>query len=316
MQRAASSAIISKRDVSWTVLRLRRPLARRHMLVLNRFEDLRRLMFGHWEMFEYVLFAFDKQHKPEIDPDTYMTQIIKCCDEMSQLRLNLKLAFKTSTLGHVYVINECIPMYAFLNEWYVQNYLELYQLGQETFTWEIPHVVVFDLDSTLITDELDVRIRDPDVYSSLLDLKQRGCVLMLWSYGNEDHVSHSLKVTKLTNFFDTIICEGYKTGESCNRVIVDAKHDTVLVKKSFYLDVEEDDKRLPKSPRVVLFYLRKLGVNYYKTLTLVDDLKTNNYSYDYFINVKKCPEPRNDWQQYHEIIVDNMEQHDREFSQW
>ncbi|QWO71629.1 38K protein [Orgyia pseudotsugata single capsid nuclopolyhedrovirus] len=298
--------------VVWTVLRLKRPLMRRHMLVINRFEDMHRLMFSHWDMFEYVLFASDKYNKPAVDPDVYMMQVVKCVDEMSQLRLNLKLALKTSALGHVYVINECIPLYAFLKEWYVQNYLELYQLRADTFIWEIPHVVVFDLDSTLITDELDVRVRDPDVYSSLMDLKQRGCVLVLWSYGNKDHVSHSLKVTKLTDFFDTIVCEGYKTGKESRRVVVDAKHDMVLVDKSFYLDVE-DGERLPKSPRIVLFYLRKLGVNYFKTITLVDDLKSNNYSYDYFVNVKRCPEPRNDWQQYHDVIVGNMEQHDHDF---
>ncbi|AGR56838.1 38k [Hemileuca sp. nucleopolyhedrovirus] len=309
---------------TWTVLRRKRPFIKRHLLVVDRYRDLRRLMFGHLEFFEFVLFAFDKHTNLAVDLDTYMIRIIKCPDEMNEIRYNLKLAYKTSALGHTYIINECVPMYGFLNEWYIQNYLEIYQLRQETYVWEAPHVIVFDLDSTLITDELDVRIRDENVYCSLYELKEKGCVLVLWSYGNEEHVSHSLKKTNLTDFFDIVICKGYKTisdndndddtqtNVSTGRVVVDKKNDTVYVDKQFYLDIEDGD-RLPKSPRIVLWHLRKIGVNYIKSLTLVDDLRSNNYSYDFFVNVKKCPQPRQDWYLYHDLILENLQTHDRDF---
>ncbi|AIU41320.1 38k [Sucra jujuba nucleopolyhedrovirus] len=299
--------------VTFTILRLKRPVLRRHLLVVNRYDDLRRLFFGHWEMFEFVIFAFDKQCTA-INSDNYIIQIIECQDNMKSIRQNLKLAYKTSFLGHTYVINECVPMYQFLKEWYVLNYLEIYQIKPDLL-WNIPHVVVFDLDSTLITDELTVRIRDEMVYQSLDELKQKGCVLVLWSYGNEKHVVESLKETDLIDYFDITICKGYRIGSNSKKsIVVDNKNDLLFVQRPFYTDVQEyDTTTLPKSPRIVLWHLRKFGVNYVKSLTLVDDLKTNDYNYDYFVNVKKCPEPRNDWQHYHEMIVDNMDLHDLQF---
>ncbi|AHH82663.1 38 kDa protein [Buzura suppressaria nucleopolyhedrovirus] len=296
---------------TWCVLRLKRPLQRNHMLVLDRYTDLRLLFFQHWEMFEFVVFAFDTTTEM-VDRNYYMVQIVKCADDMRDIRQNIKLAYKTSALGHTYVINERIPMYAFLKEWYVQNYLEIYQLKLDTYIWEIPHVIVFDLDSTLITDEEHVRIRDDAIYDSLLDLKRMGCVLVLWSYGNKEHVSHSMRVVNLENYFDVVLCKGYKTGQNQSNVSVDVKKNIVFVEKTFYLDVEDGD-RLPKSPRIVLWHLRKLGVNYIKSITLVDDLKINNYAYDYFVHVKKCPHPRVDWNQYHDTIVNNIEHYDNVF---
>ncbi|UJZ89010.1 38k [Erannis ankeraria nucleopolyhedrovirus] len=264
-------------------------------------------------MFEFILFSIDKTDtNSKVDLHNYFMQIIKCDDKMNDIRYNIKTIYKTSALGHTYVINECVPMYSLLNEWYVQNHMEIYQLKQDTFVWEIPHAIVFDLDSTLITDEFNVRIRSRDVYNSLLELKSKGHLLILWSYGNEEHVSHSMKITNLTNFFDIVICKGYKTGDIDKGIIVDQKNDLIFVKKPFYLDIEDGD-RLPKSPRVVLWHLRKIGVNFVKSLTLVDDLKANNYAYDYFVNVKKSPEPKDDWQQYHEIILDNIHSHDAQF---
>nr|WUR10755.1 38K [Calliteara abietis nucleopolyhedrovirus] len=318
-------------SVPWTVIRLKRPFARHHLLVVDRIEHLRNLMFGHLDMFEYVIFSFDNDRKKinshVVDFENYTMRVFKCPDEMPHIRHNIKSVFKTSVLGHVYVLNEHLPLYAFLTEWYVQSYLEMLQLQLDTFTWEVPHVLVFDLDSTLITDEMDVRVRDVDVYGSLMEFKQSGCVLVLWSYGNESHVVHSLKRTKLTDFFNVIICEGHKVGEARRGVVVDAKRDVVLVKKSFYLDINDSDEddanggdddrfhSLPKSPRIVLFYLRKLGVNYIKSLTLIDDLKTNNYAYDYFVNVRKCSEPRSDWMQYHAQILNNFDCYNNSYEQ-
>nr|AGS47930.1 putative 38.0 kDa protein [Ectropis obliqua nucleopolyhedrovirus] len=269
-------------------------------------------------MFEYVLFVFNKHKNLTIDTDSYMVQIMKCKDDMKDIRYNIKLIYKTSVLGHTYIINENQPLYACLKEWYIQNYLEVEQLRHDQFCWHVPHVIVFDLDSTLITEEKHVRIRCENVYDSLLTLKSMGCVLILWSYGNSEHVTHSLKTTKLTDFFDTIICRGYKTDNvkavtaSRGKVRQDDKNNLVFVDKSFYLDIDDGD-RLPKSPRIILWYLRKLGVNHLKSLTLVDDLKCNDYSYDYFVNVNKCPLPRDDWDIYHEIIVGNIKDYETTF---
>lgn len=263
-------------------------------------------------MFEFVVFAFDV--KQRIDTRDYMVQIVKCADDMTEIRLNLKLAYKTSALGHVYVINEKIPMYGFLKEWYAQNYLEVYQMQHDTFVWEMPHVVVFDLDNTLITDEERVQIRDEFVYESLHDLKSKGCVLVLWSYGNREHVTHSMTETRLNGYFDIVICGGQRISDASSRVMIDNRSKMVFVEKPFYLDVEPHADRLPKSPRVVLWYLRKIGVNYIKTLTLVDDLKDNDYSYDFFLNVRRCIEPRRDWQRYHELLLDNIFNCEDQFS--
>jgi viral phosphatase len=213
----------------------------------------------------------------------------------------------------VYVINEKIPLYAFLREWYVQHYLEVYQLHYDKFLWEIPHVVVFDLDNTLISDEEHVRIRSDSVYESLRDLKDKGCVLVLWSYGNREHVTHSMTETDLNGIFDITICGGQQLSSGSSRVVVDNRSQMAFVDKPFYLDIEPKTDRLPKSPRVVLWYLRKIGVNYTKSITLVDDLKDNDYSYDYFVNVSRCFEPSNDWDKYHDMIVDNIMLHEQEF---
>lgn len=308
------------------MLRHKRPLIKRHLLVLANLQDMS-YIFRHLELFEFVVFEFNNNKEyAKIDTGTYMMQLIKCQDSMNDLRSHLKLAFKTSALGHTYVFNERIPLYCFLKEWYVQSYLEVYQLGNETFLWEIPHVVVFDMDSTLITDEEEVNIRDEFVYDSLAELKRMGCVMVLWSYGDRIHVTESLHRTRLTDYFDIILCGGYKTenddgdefttgrGRRRRRIITDVKTNQVFVDKSFYFDIGGDDYiTLPKSPRVVLWHLRKAGINYFKTITLVDDLKTNNYSYDFFVNVKRCPEPRNDWKQYHDIITDHIDSYEYMF---
>ncbi|AIE47810.1 8k [Peridroma alphabaculovirus] len=298
--------------MAWTFLQRRDVLVRRHVLVLVDSTDLFRIGFRHLNMFEFVVFAFDRHQRVELRD--YMLQIVRCADSMIEVRQNLKLAFRTSALGHVYVINERIPMYAFLKEWYVQNFMEVYQMRPDTFVWEMPHVIVFDLDNTLITDEERVGIRDVAVYDSLRELKLKGCVLVLWSYGNREHVTHSMSETDLDGgIFDVTICGGQRETAGSDRVIVDNRSSMVFVEKPFYLDAEHTTERLPKSPRVVLYYLRKMGVNYIKTITLVDDLKDNDYSYDYFINVRRCMEPRRDWEHYHEMILDNIAAYEQEF---
>ncbi|ACI47440.1 38 kDa protein [Spodoptera litura nucleopolyhedrovirus II] len=295
---------------SWTMLQRRDVFLRRHVLVLAEWSDLACVSFRHLKMFEFVVFAFDA--KQRIDTRDYMVQIVKCADDMTDIRLNLKRAYKTSALGHVYVINEKIPLYKFLKEWYVQSYLEVYQLKHDKYVWEIPHVIVFDLDNTLITDEDRVQIRDEFVYESLNELKSKGCVLVLWSYGNREHVTHSMTETYLNGYFDIVICGGQKLTDLKSRVIVDNHSKMVFVEKPFYLDIDQTSDRLPKSPKVVLYYLRKIGVNYNKTLTLVDDLKDNNYSYDHFLNVRRCMEQRKDWKQYHEELLNNITEYEND----
>ncbi|AIG63267.2 ORF88 [Helicoverpa armigera SNPV] len=308
----------------WVALRLRNPLIRRHVLFLTSYADMAMVGFKHRELFEYVVFRIDNHGNDgyditstKIDLSRYFMQVLRCADDMRDLRLNLKTAYKTSALGHVYVVNEKIPMYACLNEWYVQSHMEIYQLGMEIYVLEMPHVIVFDLDSTLITDETNVNIRDEFVYDSLAELKTKGFILMLWSYGDRDHVAYSMDRCKLQNYFDVVICGGHKTKKSSSpstsRVLVDNHYKRVFVDKPFFLDLP-DGKRLPKSPRIVLWYLRKQGINYIKSITLVDDLAVNNHGYDYFVHVNKCPEPINDWQMYHDIIVNNVIEYESMFN--
>ncbi|AXS67742.1 38K [Cryptophlebia peltastica nucleopolyhedrovirus] len=297
----------------WTVLRHMNPLMKRHILVIAEYTDLNIVGFKHLNVFEYVVFAFDKSNK--CDTDNYIVRLIKCRDNMKELREHLKMTFETLSLGHVYVINERKPMYSFLKEWYVQNYLEVFQMEPQKYVWEIPHVIVFDMDETLITSEDRVRIRDEFVYESLEGLKKFGCILILWSYGSREHVSRSMDETELNGFFDIVLCGGYKSTEPSKRTIVDAKSKIVYVERPFYLDNDYSSReRIPKSPRIPLWYLRKLGVNYIKTITLVDDLIYNDHSYDYFVNLKRCKEPINDWKYWHETIMSNIINYENVYS--
>ncbi|AOL56808.1 38K [Chrysodeixis includens nucleopolyhedrovirus] len=308
---------------TWVVLRRRAALVKRHILVVCDFGDLSLMSFRHLDLFEFVVFALDKKsfNARLIDTENYIMQLVRCEDNMREIRVNLKLAYKTSALGHVYVINEKIPMYWFLKDWYVQNYLEVYQMQTDSFSWEIPHVLVFDLDNTLISGEEDVRIRHDDVYDSLIALKEKGFVLVLWSYGNKEHVTYSMDHTRLVPYFDVVICGGQRSSTpsstmTTKRVLANNKTKHIFVEKAFYSDVNvnnDEDAKLPKSPRIVLYYLRKAGINYIKTISLIDDLKANDYSFDYFIKVRKCIEPLNDWDIYHDEIVDNIDEYESWF---
>ncbi|AAL01770.1 hypothetical protein 38K [Spodoptera litura nucleopolyhedrovirus] len=300
----------------WCCLKRRWPtMLRGHLFVVHRFEDARILSVRHLELFEYIIFKFTPD--TSIDTLNYTMKIFKCADTMNDIRNHIKITYKTSYLGHTYTINKSVPPYAFLKEWYVQDAFSVYILGHETLMIEPPHVVVFDLDSTLITDELEVSIRDEFVYESLDELRDRGCVLILWSYGSEDHVSDSMRKTRLDcGYFHKIICGGYKTTTTTTKPghRIDRDNSKIAYRdRQFFLDVTPSNGRLPKSPRIVLYYLQRLGVNCVKTITLVDDLKSNNYSYDNFVNVSKSPVPRNDWQKYHDQIVDYMKEYDEIF---
>jgi len=310
----------------WTLLRLKNAATKGHILAIVEMADIFSISDKHLKLFEFIIFAFNKIDNLQlIDQNDYIIQVFKSRDEMSEIRYNIKTIYKTSMLGHMYVINERQPIYMFLKEWYVQNFMEIYQLSADKYVWEAPHVIVFDLDNTLITDEKNVNIRCDFVYDSLRFLKSIGCVLVLWSYGNKSHVTYSMERTNLTPYFDITICEGntvYDVERTGGNVVVRKRtvqvnidENKIFVNRSFYVDNNiEPDKRPPKSPRIVLWYLRKIGVNYTKTITLVDDLATNNYSYDYFIHVDKCNVPTDDWKQYHDTIVDNIIDYENSFT--
>jgi HAD superfamily phosphatase (TIGR01681 family) len=231
----------------------------------------------------------------------------------------------------------------FLREWFVLPYQMIDTLKAESLIWGFPHVIVFDLDSTLITEEEHVRIRDDYVYESLERLQGMGCVLVLWSYGSKEHVAETLTDLKLTSYFDVIISEGSKFKYSNNnafasshvrtpQIIVDTKLNKQFVIEDFHYDIEETttttatpttaavnnnkqklidtrrspNKYIPKSPKIVLKYLFDKNLNYIKSITLVDDLPSNNYAYDFYVKVKRCPVPVNDWDYYHDEIVTNI----------
>ena len=241
---------------------------------------------------------------------------------MRDIKHNIKRAFKTSVLGHVCTIDAKPPMYLFLKEWFVLPYQRIDTLKTESLIWGFPHVVVFDLDSTLITEEEHVQIRDPFVYDSLQELKDMGCVLILWSYGCREHVSHAIANLELASYFDTIIAEGSTIKESSSssssnntsqqttsrELIVDHKLKKQFVVEKFDFDMELDryTKYIPKSPKIVLKYLCDKNLNYIKSITLVDDLPSNNHGYDFYIKVKRCPIPVHDWEHYHNEILDNI----------
>lgn len=241
-------------------------------------------------------------------------QIFKSVDDMCNIRHNIKRVYKTPVLGHMCVINSKRPMYSFLKEWYLLPDYKINMLKSESLIWGFPHVIVFDLDSTLITEEKNIQIRDLYVYESLQELRDIGCVLILWSYGSKHHVLHSMKKTNLFQYFDVIISEGATVDandSSSTLDVVDYKKQ--FVKSTFDYDIVQE-KQLPKSPKIVIKYLKDKNVNFFKSITLVDDLDTNNFAYDFYVKVNRCPVPVNDWQQYHDTILQNFEKYDYNYT--
>ncbi|USC25940.1 38k [Palpita vitrealis nucleopolyhedrovirus] len=304
----------------WICLRLNDAIIKRHVLVLDEYADLKYLGFENYKFFEYVLFRFcnNPQLCKIIETNyNYCMQIFKTADDdMRDIRHNIKRAFKTAVLGHICVLDNKQPMYSFLKEWFLLPHHKVTCLKSESLMWGFPHVVVFDLDSTLITEEEDVQIRDPFVYSSLQKLQDIGCVLVLWSYGSKDHVAHSMRDVDLEGYFDVIISEGSTVEIECptnsvsgNNSIVDYKLKKRFIKDKFVFDMHEQDY-IPKSPKIVIKYLTNKNVNFFKSITLVDDLPTNNYAYDFYVKVKRCPTPTQDWERYHDEIVYNILDYD------
>ncbi|AKN80738.1 38K [Diatraea saccharalis granulovirus] len=281
----------------WTVLFNSWALVKRHILIVNKFEDLRLVESSVLNNIEYIVF------KGDVACRTRLKQKWLCArDEMKDFRFRFKSEFKLSHLGHIFTLYTRPATYNLLKEWLVYDVNEINKIVSFDSVFFIPpHVVVFDMDSTLITEEKEVRIRDPAIYGALDELKSLNCVICLWSYGDREHVVDSLDKVKLNGYFDIILSEGKRAGEYSVGEEEDLRYDVLYKSTPFYLDIESSN--IPKSPRVILWYLQKYNVMFFKTITLVDDLSENNINYDNFVNLKTCPVPVDDWNVWHKKIV-------------
>lgn len=274
-------------------------LVKRHLLIVNNYNDVKLVTSRALDRVEYVVF----EGEVSVCDTRFRVKKLHTRDEMRDFRRKFKIEFNVAYMGHIFTLYVRPATYDLLNEWLVYDVNELDRLSLEHVVHlDPPHVVVFDMDSTLITDEEEVRIRDPAIYEALDELKALNCVLCLWSYGDREHVVHSLNKLELSSYFDIILSEGRRIGEYSVAAAEDRRYDVFYKSTPFYLDVT-DVKHIPKSPRVVLWYLQKYNVGYIKTITLVDDLSDNNISYDNFVNPNTCPVPVDDWDNWHRRIV-------------
>ncbi|AAP85711.1 ORF_74 [Adoxophyes orana granulovirus] len=284
----------------WVVIRHTWSTVKRHILFVNSYSDIYDVDCSTMENIEFIVF---QGPVPICDINKYKIKFIVCEDVMRDFRNVFKNTFKLSYLGHIFAIATNPATYKLLDEWLV---CDINQVNDITLSNSIyftpPHVVVFDMDSTLITEEENVRIRDESIYDGLKELKQLNCVLCLWSYGDREHVVDSLNKLNLYCYFDIVLAEGKRKGEYNIAEEIDDYYDVFYQSTPFYLDVT-DVKNIPKSPRVVLWYLQKRNINFIKTITLVDDLFENNINYDNFVNLKTCPVPVDDWHKWHQQIV-------------
>lgn len=296
-------------------MRLRDAFYKGHVLVISEYEDLKYLGFEKYEYFEYVLFQLNTQPLNVIASNPrYYLQVFTADDDMRYVRHHVKMAFKTPVIGHMCVFQHKPAMYAFLKEWHTIFEFQVPLLRSESLVWDFPHIIVFDLDSTLITEQKDVQIRDPQVYDNLAELRSIGCVLVLWSYGSREHVSHSLRKVHLASYFDAVISEGSVAEDAPVAVSISKTNrqmQSCYIPSTFQFDMHaQSGDSLPKSPKVVIKILANKGVNCFKSITLVDDLSSNDFAYDYYVRVKRCPAPVHDWQLYHDEIIDNIIEYD------
>nr|UYX49709.1 38K [Darna trima granulovirus] len=282
-------------------------------MILDRYEDL--ALVGPYELnnIEFVVFKGDANALAVCDR-RFTFKYIFSRDEMKDFRYTIKTTYNYSYLGHVFTLYICPATYSLLDEWLVYDINEINTVvSANVIFFDPPHVIVFDMDSTLITDEENVRIRDVAIYKALNELKTLNCVLCLWSYGNREHVTYSLDKVNLNGYFDIILSEGKLIGEYNLREEEDRRFDVFYKSTPFYLNVT-DKKNIPKSPRVVLWYLQQYNVVYFKTITLVDDLVHNNIHYDNFVNLTKCPVPKKDWNVWQSKIVNYIVNYDKKFT--
>ncbi|AAS82661.1 ORF77 [Agrotis segetum granulovirus] len=291
--------------MEWIVLRNKWASVKGHVLILNRYSDVRFAEMCALDKIEFVVFA-DDVVRHNFSP-IYKMDTITSLDSVTDFRNQLKNKYQISYLGHLFTTYESPATYKFLEEWLLLNVNEVNHLNS-TQMFSPPHVIVFDMDSTLITEEEEVRLRDPFIHESLDFLKRNNCVLCLWSYGERRHVVESLKKLNLYDYFLVVLSEGRKLGDYHFEDGLDTRYEIVYKSTPFYLNVQPHN--LPKSPRVILHYLKEKGINFIKTITLVDDLHHNNIHYDNFVNLTRCPEPVQDWHVWHSEIVRYLKEYD------
>nr|WOZ30216.1 putative 38.0 kda protein in P143-LEF5 intergenic region [Cydia pomonella granulovirus]WOZ30312.1 putative 38.0 kda protein in P143-LEF5 intergenic region [Cydia pomonella granulovirus]WOZ44973.1 putative 38.0 kDa protein in P143-LEF5 intergenic region [Cydia pomonella granulovirus]WOZ45109.1 putative 38.0 kDa protein in P143-LEF5 intergenic region [Cydia pomonella granulovirus]WOZ45207.1 putative 38.0 kDa protein in P143-LEF5 intergenic region [Cydia pomonella granulovirus] len=296
----------------WTVLRNTWSLTKRHILFVRDYSDLKLLQHDVVSSVEFIVFLGEPTRS--IVRYVYKLDYLICKDEMQDFRQHFKTKYKFSYIGHIFAIPDKQPTYNMLTEWLVCNIFALQTISTiSTNYFEPPHVVVFDMDSTLITDEEEVRIRDPAIYAALDELKTYNCVLCLWSYGDREHVVESLNKVGLGNYFKIILSGGRRVGEYKLDEEEDRRYNVLYDSTPFYLNMTHV-KNIPKSPRVVLWYLINHNIVFFKSITLVDDLFDNNIYYDNFVNLNTCPVPVNDWDKWHSRILRYIVQYDNMFN--
>ncbi|UXX41883.1 38k protein [Psilogramma increta granulovirus] len=297
----------------WVVVHNNWSVVKRHILFVDKYQDVQFVDSWTLNNIEYIVFM-DRPAmimKPITIKQTCVVakqKVFYAKDEMQEFRQKFKNLFKISYIGHIFTLSVCPASYKLLNEWLVYDVNEVNALSV-TICFEPPHVVVFDMDSTLITEEEEVQIRDDNIYCALDELKSMNCVLCLWSYGTREHVVYSLNKVGLKGYFNIILAEGKYVGDYNVSATTDTYNNVVYKNTPFYLDLL-DKKNIPKSPRVVLWYLQKHNINAIKTITLVDDLIDNNIGYDNFVNLSTCPVPVQDWDKWHNKIVDFIKDYD------
>nr|ARX71940.1 38k [Erinnyis ello granulovirus] len=293
-------------ECRWCVVHNRWSTIKRHILFVDKYTDVHSIDSLTRDNIEFIVFL-----DTPTTPTWFVTQkIIYAKDDMHDFRRVFKSAFQISYIGYIFTLFVRPASYKLLNEWLVYDVNEIHSLSAKTsLHFQPPHVVVFDMDSTLITEEEEVQIRDVNVYESLKELKSLNCVLCLWSYGTKEHVVHSLNKVGLNGFFTIVLAEGRHIGDYNVATTTDTCYNVVYKSTPFYLD-KVDKKNIPKSPRVMLWYLQKHNIGPIKTITLVDDLADNNIGYDNFVNLNTCPVPVQDWNKWHNEIVQYIKNYD------
>lgn len=282
-----------------------------HILVLGARNDWLQLHPRVQEMFEFIIFIADlRRHS-----DDHLFGD----DDMPCLRRALKEKYNVRRYGGVFVIDPTAPPpYQFLKEWLLLPAKMVLDLERIDTSIDVCHVCVFDLDSTLVTEQSPVNIRSSGVIDSLKTLRQRGVYLVLWSYGSAAHVVQSMVEAKIdARLFGIILCEGDHAAASsvsetpANTRTVFQIVDDAALKSVIPVDVpQREGRRLPKSVKVVQHFLLTRGVITTRTFTLVDDLEDNQLNYDYFVKVARAPEPVDDWAIYHNTVLDNLAKFD------
>ncbi|AAM70278.1 hypothetical protein [Phthorimaea operculella granulovirus] len=295
--------------MDWIILHNTCSVVKRHILFVESCENLSLIHASMLNCIEFIVLLATKRVST-LYQRKYKVRMLYARDEMRDFRDKFKTMTKLSYLGHIFTLAIKPATYNLLDEWLIYDINVVQKLSIEPTKFFIPpHVVVFDMDSTLITEEEQVQIRDPTIYKALEELKSMNCVLILWSHGNREHVVDSLAKLELDSFFDIVLSEGRHVGQYSTRAEVDEKYHVIYKSTPFYLDMD-NVRNIPKSPRVVLWYIQKHKIGPFKTITLVDDLYDNNISYDNFVNLKTCPVPVDDWNIWHKQIVRFIQDYD------